>query len=64
MHKRWQPTFAWDIVHGGLVGSAKFESDRAAARLDAGGSSPLFEIYTIGTVGTLGLNKLTTTPAA
>jgi len=48
---RWQPTFAWDIVRGGLVGSAEFESDRAAARLDAGGSSPLFEIYTVGTLG-------------
>ena len=44
-------TFAWDIVRGGLVGSAEFESDRAAARLDAGGSSPLFEIYTVGTLG-------------
>jgi len=49
--QRWQPTFAWEIVQGGLVGSAEFESDRAAARLDAGGSSPLFEIYTVGTLG-------------
>jgi hypothetical protein len=40
-----------ELVQGGLVGSAEFESDRAAARLDAGGSSPLFEIYTVGTLG-------------